>query len=123
MACTYADFILRYPEFAILPEARVQMFLDDAACDVDETKFKDCVGSRITCALAAHYSALAYQSANGNAGSVGQMLSKTVDKVSATYATPDANLSKGSNGYYMSTIYGQEYLSLLRRYCPGILTI
>lgn len=123
MACTYEDFLLRYPEFTMVPVKRIQIFLDDAACDVDGSKFDDCAASRIMCSLAAHYAALGNQSANGNAGSVGQIVQKTVDKVSATYATPDANLSKGSNGYYMSTIYGQEYLSLLRRYCPGILTV
>lgn len=123
MACSYADFIARYPEFTNISEPRAQIFLDDAACDVDETKFKDCAGSRISCALAAHYLAVATLSAGGNAGSLGPIASKTIDKVSATYATLDPGLTKGSNAYYMSTTYGQDYLSLLRRYCPGILTI
>lgn len=123
MAVDYDGFIARYPEFCTVPVKRVQIFLDDALCDVAEGKFDTCVYDRVVCSLAAHYLALGNQTATGNAGSVGNIVSKTVDKVSATYATPGANVSKGSNSYYNSTKYGQEYLSLLRRYCAGMFTV
>ena len=123
MACNYETFITRYPEFIMVPVKRINLFLSDADCDVDQSKFNDCVADRVVCSLAAHYAALGNQTANGNAGSVGPLVQKTVDKVSATYATPDMNATKGSNAYYLSTKYGQEYLALLRKYCVGILTV
>lgn len=123
MAVDYESFVIRYPEFCAIPVKRVQIFINDAEQDVSTIKFDELTRDRIVSALSAHYLALSQQTAGGNSGSIGNVASKTVDKVSVTYATPDANVSKGSNAYYNSTKYGQEYLSLLRRHCVAMVTV
>ena len=117
-------FRARFPEYsddAVYTDPFVQIFIDDALADVSQTKFKEAIADRITAYLAAHYLTIAVASQNGNTGSTAPIASQSVGEISVSYAVNSAE--KGSDAYFNSTIYGQQYLSLLRRYCPGILTL
>ncbi len=124
MALIVQTFRARFPEYsdtAIFPDSYVQTFIDDALEDVDQTKFKTSIADRITAYLAAHYLTVGESSKNGNTGTSAPIASQSVGEVSVSYAVNNAE--KGSDAYFNSTTYGQQYLALLRRYCPGILTI
>jgi hypothetical protein len=126
MAIDVATFRIRFPEYADIvlhPDARIQLFLDDAVLCVDE----DCWGQWHELGvynLAAHEYALRYDATTGNvktgssAGSAGALKSKTVDKVSGSYGFQDVDLEKGY-AYYMTTPYGRKYWNLFQKVRPG----
>ena len=122
LAITVEGFKARFPEFECVKPAVVTIRLDDAECDTEVTKFEDKIAERIVYTLAAHYLSISQRTgkSKGQAQNVAPITGKTVDKVSATYATAQAS---GTLDLYLnSTPYGQEYLSLLRRYCASMIT-
>jgi len=124
MALDLTSFRARFPEYSVVadyPDAYVQVFIDDAIEDVNQTKFKETIADRITAYLAAHYLTIAELSKAGNQGTVAPVASQSVGEVSVSYAV--ANLDKGSSAYYKATVYGQQYLALLKRYCVGMISI
>ena len=124
MALDLTAFRARFPEYAddtAYTDPYVQVFIDDALEDVNQTKFKESIADRITAYLAAHYLTIGELTKAGNAGSTAPVSSQTVGEVSVTYAVN--NSEKGSDAYYNATSYGQQYMTLLRRYCPGIITL
>jgi len=119
-----AAFRIRFPEYAddqLYEDDYVNVFIGDAIEDVNQTKFKETIADRITAYLAAHYLTIAELSKAGNKGSVAPVNSQSVGEVSVGYAV--ANLDKGSSAYYKATVYGQQYLALLKRYCVGMISI
>ena len=119
-----AAFRIRFPEYAddqAYDDDYVQVFIDDAIEDVNQTRFKTTIADRITAYLAAHYLTIAENSKAGNQGSVAPVSSQSVGEVSVTYGVD--NSAKGSDAYYNSTVYGQQYKTLLRRYCVGMISI
>ena len=124
MALDLAAFRARFPEYSddtVYTDPYVQVFIDDALEDVNKTKFKETIADRITAYLAAHYLTIGELTKNGNAGSTAPVSSHAVGEVSVSYAVNNAE--KGSDAYFNSTSYGQQYMTLLRRYCPGIITL
>lgn len=120
MALTVADFRIRFPEFAddtTYPDARIQLFLDDATTCVNET----CWGNKYemgVCYLAAHNLWIGSQTSTtgGNASFGGPLQSATTGPKSYTrgsfsFGTEDAQLA--------STPYGQKYLELRALVRPG----
>lgn len=56
MAATIANFRIRFPEWNIIPDARIQMYIDDAALYL--AQYTACLGARldyVTYYLTAHY--------------------------------------------------------------------
>jgi len=107
-----ADFKIRFPEFDSIDDARIQVFIDDAVLQVNETYWGDKYNMGLYY-LTAHYLYLAEKSADGSgSGSGGAVASRAVDGVSVSYnnMTPDNQ----SDAYYASTAYGQRYMSLMR---------
>jgi len=124
MALDITSFRARFPEYSVsadFPDARLQVFIDDALADVSQTKFKESIADRITAYLAAHYLTIGELSNAGNQGSAAPIASQSVGEVSVSYAT--STYDKGSDAYYNSTIYGQQYKTLLRKYCVGMISI
>lgn len=124
MASTVITFRTRFPEFSdeqVYTDARIQMFLNDAKEDFNQTKLKEAITDRITEYLAAHYLAIATSSEEGDASSTGPVASKSEGDLSVSYAVNSTNA--GDSSFYNSTIYGQQYLTLLRTYCGGMLTL
>lgn len=121
MACTVADFRLRFPEFANDAEytdARIQLFLDDAVdCHLGSDEARWCNKyNKAQCYIAAH---LLYTGTNTEAGDVnskaGSISSKTAGGVSVTRAVVSKDRSDSDNFFY-ATSYGQQFL-LLRNSC------
>ena len=115
--CTVEDFRTRFPEFAndaTFPDARVQMFLDDAALCTDEDRYGAMYNSAV-CYLAAHELAVGYKTSSapgGSAGlSVGPTSQKTAGGVSVTKAVNSIDLTDG-DAYYQQTQYGLKFLSI-----------
>jgi len=108
---TTTDFKNRFTEFSAIPDARIQLFLDDSALIVSNNwgSLRD-LGILY---LTAHYVAVANITDTGSTSSPKNIASKSVEGVSVTYGTTEATESKYS--YYDSTSYGKRYLSLMRQ--------
>lgn len=118
-----ASFRIRFPEYSddkTYPDSLIQLHIDDALEDVSQTKFKETIANRITSYLAAHYLTIALNAQAGNQGSVAPVSSQAVGEISVSYGVN--NYDKGSDAYFNSTVYGQQYKTLLKRYCPGMIT-
>jgi hypothetical protein len=117
MAVTPTDFKARYTEFATLSDARIQIFLDDAVLELDVVRWGD-LYDRGLAALAAHFLAISERTSlagtTGGGGAIGPLASKSVGDVSLSYGWT-GNSASGSRdqNYYLSTVYGQDYLRLV----------
>jgi hypothetical protein len=113
MTTTPALFKARFVEFAATSDARVQIFLDDAALDMNVAFWgrKYDLGQTF---LAAHLLSVSDKTATGSRGSVNNVLSRTVDGAAATYANPHAAQAATDIGdvFISATSYGQQYLNL-----------
>ena len=114
MSITPATFKTRFPEFASEDDARVQLFLDDAVVILNEPYWgaKYDLGQSY---LAAHYLALANQTASGEnpEGTAGPITGRSVDGTSVSFAGGAAAKNQ-AEAYYMQTSYGQRYLALVK---------
>ena len=113
---TTSTFKTRFPEFESQDNDRVQLFLDDSATQISETKFGTSYDLAISY-ITAHYLSLATKTANGSSGSVGAVASKSVEGVSVSYNQATANNQNES--YYASTSYGQRYLEIRSQITTG----
>jgi len=116
MTVSLSGFKARYDEFDSKGDPWIQVRLDDATSDINLNVFPDHIQDRVVYALAAHYMALKIKQTNGqgNAGASLPVASKSVDKVSVGYAQ-SASTNATDDGYN-STIYGQEFMRLVRTY-------
>lgn len=108
---TTATFKTRFPEFASVDDARIQLFIDDATNILNEAYWSVKYDLGLSY-LAAHMLALGEKSSGGATGSNGLVASRSVDGASVSYtnATPE----NSGDAYYMSTTYGQRYIALRR---------
>ena len=112
--CTPTDFRLRFPEFdePTYPDARVQLFIEDATATVNT----NCPNSDLMiCYLTAHLLKVGTQSADGDSGTIKSVASESVGDVSMSYG--GASGDNPSDNFY-GTIYGQRFLDL-RKNCIG----
>ena len=116
MACTPADFKIRFPEFSGIADERIQMFLDDAA-DLMGIPDKWCCGeSRYNvaqCYYAAHMLAMSERTDGGDSSSTGPISHKEVDDVVIKRAVQA--VSPHLEDLY-STSYGKRYIQY-RKIC------
>lgn len=119
---TPASFKLRYPEFASVDDALVQLVLDEAIADVGETWLeKD--RARAQMLLAAHNLSL-MPAANAVAGgtvNAGAVKRRKVGDVETEFAGSGGS-STTHAGFGAST-YGQEYYRLMRLNFPSPLVV
>lgn len=112
--CTPTDFRVRFPEFdePTYPDARVQLFIEDATATVS-TK---CPNSELMiCYLTAHLLTVGNQSAAGDGGTIKPLASESVGDVSVSYGGASGDNPRDN---FYSTIYGQRFLDL-RKNCIG----
>lgn len=116
MACTPATFKVRFPEFSGENDARIQLFLDDAALLMgSEARWCSGLYNVAQCYYAAHLLALAQLSADGDSGVVGPVSKQEVDDVIIEQAVSAASAGEGTLG---TTTYGKQYLQY-RKVCFG----
>jgi len=107
-------FLVRFPEFAAVDEARIQLFLDEALLEIRESEWGDFYYKGLNL-FTAHLLTLANQTslaAGGASGSFGPIASRKVDDVSIAFAA-GALSSSGNATWLNSTPYGQELLRLI----------
>lgn len=116
MALTpYTGFLTRFPEFSEVSEARIQLFLDDAALEIRAGDWGDFYTKALNL-MTAHLLTLAGISAGvagGAAGSVGPVSSQSIGDVSVSFGVSAASLTTGSGAWFNATIYGQELARLI----------
>lgn len=116
MSVTPTTFKARYTEFSTLSDATVQIYLSDAELELDEGRWGT-LYDRGLAALAAHFLALAQQSAaagTGGGGAVGPVTSKSIGDVSVSYGWSNSGSGSATSDYYNSTTYGQDYWRLVQ---------
>lgn len=121
---TPTEFKARYPEFTAIADLRVQVFLDDAALELDLIRW----GARYDkglAALAAHYLAVALktEAAAGAGPTVAPLSSRSVGDVSIGFATGASGSGGKSEEFYNSTAYGQAYWSLMLLVGMGVVVV
>lgn len=112
MAITPTLFKVRFPEFNSQSDVSVQMWIDDAVEDLNETFWGDKY-NRGLYYLSAHYLKKSLQSAGARLtapANSGGINSRGVDGASVGYESSNSKTVLDSE--YNSTIYGQRYLSL-----------
>lgn len=104
-----ASFKVRFPEFASVDDARIQLFIDDAVIVLNESYWGEKYNLGLYY-LTAHYLVLSEATEAGSSSSVGPVSGRAVDGTSISYAqmTP----ANEANALLASTIYGQRYLAL-----------
>lgn len=105
-----ASFKTRFPEFAAESDPRIQLFIDDSVIILNSVYWGEKYDLGLYY-LTAHYLVLANKSEAGSITSAGGAIAgRTVDGVSVTYTT--AQPKNESDAIYMTTTYGQRYLTL-----------
>lgn len=123
MAVDVPTFRARFPEFAGIGDATIQVYLDDTVADLDQGIWgEEAVADRATSFLAAHRLATSLD-ADGSAisGQGGALSAASADGVSSTYAMPEKLSAEALDLW--STVYGQRFLDLRRRYVIGVLGV
>lgn len=114
---TVADFKARFIEFDSVDDARIQIFLDDAALVMASPErwldFYDVAHVYHT----AHLLTIATWSSMGDAGAIGPVKKKEVDDVIIEKAITAANPTALN---YFTTTYGQQYFMYQRLCFTGI---
>jgi len=125
---TPAEFKERMPEFAGESDTRVQSIIDRAAPYFNVERW----GTLYPDGLAywiAHNIALASAIAANPAAATGDLTgtevgrTKRVGEASVQVSKSEAMLLKQADSPFMRTLYGQQYLYLLRRIIPGALAV
>lgn len=120
MAIDPASFKIRFPEFAAVADASVQIAIDDAVVMLN-TAFWGVKYDLGLYYLSAHYLTLSQKSEAGSSSSNSPISARSVDGASVSYATytPGNN----SDAYLSSTQYGQRYLALRKSLGVGACVI
>lgn len=125
MATTIATFRLRFPEFSDdteFPDARVQLFLDDAQVIIGSEENRWCGKYDLAHAYyAAHLLSVGTNSELGDSASkVGAIQSKSAGGVSVTRTSAIKNKSDEED-WLLSTTYGQQFMIIRRGCFVGVL--
>ena len=114
---TPASFIIVFAEFAAVPTATIQYYIDYATALTCQKTFGTLYDHAINL-LTAHFLSLALaRTAGGVSGGVGGLVAnESVGDVSVGFDNSQINGGADSAmSYYNQTGYGREYLALLRR--------
>lgn len=112
VALTVASFQARFPEFASVSNARVQLFIDAATPYFDVARWGETLDEGMAYRVAHELKMSDATAAGKVAGVSGLAASKSVGGVSVSYAA--ASGLKHTDVYWMGTSYGQRYLQLRR---------
>lgn len=121
-APTVAEFKTRFPVFASVPDATIQMLLDEAVGDVGETWAERDRTSAILY-LSAHLLASEGAGVLGPGGSgaaiTGAVKRRKVGDTETEFMGT-GGIKDGPLGAYFSTLYGRRYMELMRRNFPAV---
>jgi hypothetical protein len=127
-----------FPEFADIPDDRIQLMINEAACSIDDSWAHNCAMADCTLAilyLAAHlltmllYAASALPGTDSGGGVVpgGEVTGVSFETMKVTYSASQMQIEKGGSASsvysYESTPYGQRYLDLLKVNFPAVLIV
>lgn len=116
MACTPANFKIRFPEFVGVDDSRVQLFLDDATGFMGDNDSRwRTFYDQAQCYLAAHLLTVSVFQSYGDSTVNAPVSKKEVDDVLIMKAVKATTASEGEFG---STSYGIRYLGY-RKICFG----
>lgn len=121
---TVVEFKVRFPVFTGIADATVQMILDEATVEVGPT-WIEAYRTPGVLYLAAHLLAsqgLGYSAGSGGAAVTGAIKRRKVGDVETEFAGAAAGGS-GDASNYSSTVYGQQYLRLLRKNFPAVAVV
>lgn len=107
MLITPADVKARFPEFAAILDARVQLFIDEAVLQINVNSW----GRYYTLGLyylTAHNLTIAEASAAGANKGSGMIASQSVGDTSVSFVSPAVD--SDMRLYYQQTVYGQRFL-------------
>lgn len=111
MSITPAQFKNRFPEFINVSVPRIRVFIADAELEMNESKWGDRYDKGLSY-LTAHFLSIALKTETGSPASVAAVASKSIGDVSVSFANKSSESQV--EAYYQSTVYGQEYWSMLR---------
>ncbi|AGC35706.1 virion structural protein [Rhizobium phage RHEph06] len=123
-APTPAEFKIRFPQFASVDDATVQMILDEAVAEVGET-WIEAYRTPGVLYLAAHLLAsqgLGYSAGGGGAAVTGAVKRRKVGDVETEFAGV-AGGSSGDLSGYGTTVFGQQFLRLQRKNFPAVAVV
>lgn len=123
MSITATEFKARYTEFSTLEDARINVFIADAALELDAGRWGD-LYDRGLAALAAHMLALNERAALGGVtggAAEGPVTSRSIGDVSVSLGFVSAG--NQTEQYYLSTAYGQDYWRLVQIVGYGALVV
>jgi hypothetical protein len=111
---TVADLIARYPAFAAVAEATINIHLADAATSVDTSWIEADYAPAIT-ALAAHNMALLGIGAHGETAGYARAGVTRIRSGNFDASFSEGAVAKASGGEFNATPYGRTYRTLLQR--------
>ncbi len=126
MTATISDFRARFPEFSDnseYPDPRIQLFLDDATLDIGTDEGRWCNYYNVAQSyLAAHLLTVGTKTeVGGSSASSGPISSKSAGGVSVSYSVTTNNNRSTLDDFYMSTSYGQRFITLRNRCFVGVM--
>lgn len=117
---TVVEFQTRFPEFASIPDSRIQLFLDDAALNMKSPEkwlsFYDVAQAY----YAAHLLVVGESSATGDFGALAPLAHQEVDDVVIKNAV---GAVKPTLEDLYSTTYGKRYVTYRRKCMPLIVGV
>lgn len=118
MATTYADFIVRFPEFATVTQARIELFISDAAGYMGTAEERWLTFYNVAQEyLTAHLLVAAQATAAGDTGGLFPVKKQEVDDVTVEFAVADVSATAEDLN---STSYGKRYVGYRRICFAGI---
>lgn len=127
VAPTVAEFKTRFPEFAAVAEATVQMVLDEATADVGPTWLeRDRTPGvlHLTAHLLTAQGSGVSGAGGGGAAVTGAIKRRKVGDTETEFAgVAGGAATGGALDFYRSTAYGVRYLSLMRRNFPAVAVV
>lgn len=123
MAVTPSGFKIRFPEFALVEDARIQLFLDDSETEINLDTWGDYYDRGISY-LTAHLLTIATKTAGGvSSEMLGNVIRKKVGEIEIAYADPGV-VGSYNAGFFQNTAYGIEFsrlCELVSPFLPAIL--
>ena len=112
---TPTDFKTRFPEFNDIDDARIQLFLDDAALEISKTVWGKLYDKGVLY-LTAHELSMATATKSGKTGGLKSETSKSVGNVSVSYGSLNYN---EYDNYYTTTAYGKKFIDMKNKIKVG----
>lgn len=119
---TPADFKTRFPAFASVADATIQLLLDEAALMVDDTWVSQADFTLGRMLYAAHYLTLDGAATGGSSSTEAQLLGFQSIRMGPLELTRFKG-SDASAGSWGSTSYGTRFLELVRRNSPAVAVV